>query len=83
MRKLALRRRLEDYKNFILQYGHINRKDMMKIGEISMPQASADLKALMEDYPEFQLEYNKTSKKYEAKREAFLFKENPKCDPAP
>lgn len=67
-RRLALRRRLEDYAAHIKREGSINRSDMMRIGEISIAQASADMAALVEDYPGFGLRYDASAKTYLAVR---------------
>ena len=63
-RRLALRRRLEGYADFARRRGRINRKDMAKIGEISFAQASSDMKALIEDYPDLGLAYDPSKKTY-------------------
>ena len=60
--RLALRRRLHDYAAFARENGRINRFDMARIGKVSITQASADVKALVEHYPSLKLEYD-TSKK--------------------
>lgn len=64
-RRLAVRRRLEDYYYFALEAGRINRSDIMRIGEVSRPQASHDLKMLREDYPRLGLVYNASAKTYQ------------------
>ena len=66
MRKLALRRRLEDYRNFVVEHRRINREDMARMGEISLVQASADMKALMEDFPNLGLVYDRSLKTFVA-----------------
>ena len=63
-RRLALRRRLEDYYFFVLENGAINRSDMARIGEVSIRQSSADMKALQEDYPQLGLEYDTSRKQF-------------------
>lgn len=63
-RRLALRRRLADYAAHVREHGTINRSDMMRLGEISVAQASADLHALIEDYPDLNLIYDKSAKTY-------------------
>ena len=66
MRKLSLRRRLADYRKFVVQNHRINRDDVMRIGEVSMATASADIKALIEDFPELGLSYDAHKKTYVA-----------------
>jgi hypothetical protein len=63
-RRLAVRRRLADYAAHLEAHGTINRRDMMRIGEISVAQASADLAALIEDFPGFGLAYDRSAKTY-------------------
>ncbi len=57
-RRLAVRNRLADYAAFVREHGRINRSDICRIGEISFPQASADIAMLMDDYPELRIRYD-------------------------
>lgn len=43
--------------------GHINRADIMRIGEVSMPQASVDLGIIMEQMPGL-IQYDRKRKCY-------------------
>lgn len=58
------RHRQEWIAERIAEKGYINRQDIMDKFEISIPQASLDLRKFMEAMPEL-LEYNKTAKRYE------------------
>jgi len=71
-RRRALRDRLADYAEFAASNGTIRRVDMMRIGEISDTQASSDMKALIEDYPQLGIVYDTRQKTYvvTAKRRA-------------
>ncbi len=68
-RKLAVRRRLAAYVKYLQHHRKINRSDVMRIGEISTMQASTDLAALREDYPELGLFYDTSAKTYRMKRD--------------
>ena len=63
-RRLAVRRRLADCANFAMRQGRINRADIAAIGEVSIVQASHDMAALIEDYPELGLRYDLSRKTY-------------------
>lgn len=67
MRKLAVRRRIEDYRKFVLKHGRIRRADIMRMGEVGVCQASHDLGMLMEDHPELGMVYDASQKTYVAK----------------
>ena len=60
----ALRNRLEEYAAFAREHRKINRADMARIGEVSITQASADVKALMDHYPSLGLAYDKSKKTF-------------------
>ena len=62
MRKLAQRRRLADYYKFITKKKKFNRKDLSRIGEVTIVQVSADLIALREDYPQLNFFYDRASR---------------------
>lgn len=66
-RRLAIRRRLADYAEFVRANGRINRADMARIGEVSITQASADVAALIEDYPDLRLSYDTSRKTFVSK----------------
>ena len=68
-RKLAVRRRLLYYSDFLAKYGYITRKDIMRIGEVSSSQATHDIKMLLEDYPSLELNYDLSAKYYRTKCE--------------
>lgn len=59
-RRLGARRRLHDAYEFAKANGRINRADIARIGEVSITQASADVAALMADYPSLGLVYDKS-----------------------
>jgi hypothetical protein len=63
-RRLAVRRRLIDYSMFVRANGRINRADIARIGEVSITQASADIAALIEDYPNLDLIYDSSRKTF-------------------
>ena len=77
-RKLSVRRRLEDYYYFVLETGRINRNDVMRIGEVSLPQSSADIAMLIEGYPYLGLVYDKSLKCYRAQENACIAKKGRK-----
>ena len=60
----ALRNRLADYAAFAREHRRINRADMARIGEVSITQASADVKALMAHYPSLGLVYDRSKKTF-------------------
>jgi hypothetical protein len=63
-RRLAVRRRLADYAEFVRQHGFISLADAERIGEISMFQAWTDLAILMEDYSDLGLFYDNRARKF-------------------
>ena len=67
LRRLGVRRRLADYRDFVLTARRITRRDVMRMGEVSIVQATKDLVMLREDYPELGLEYDKYAKAYVAR----------------
>lgn len=66
-RRLAVRRRLADYWDFVNETRRVTRRDVMRIGEVSIVQATKDLAMLREDYPELGLEYDMFAKAYVAR----------------
>lgn len=52
--------------DFIAKNGYINRQDIMREFDISLPQASTDLGKLQKEFPEL-LTYNTRKKRYEVK----------------
>lgn len=57
-RRLAVRNRLASYAAHFRAVGSINRRDIQRLGEVSLPQASTDMSMLIEDYPELALQYD-------------------------
>lgn len=60
-----LRYRLEWLGEIVAIYGFINREHLMKKFSISRPQASADLRTFMRQYPHA-IRYDKSLKRYVA-----------------
>lgn len=60
----ALRDRLDDYAAFAREHRRINRADIARIGEVSITQASADVKALMKQHPSLGLVYDRSKKTF-------------------
>lgn len=63
-RRLAVRRRLDDYARFAAVNGRINRADMARMGEVSIAQASSDAAMLVDDYPELGIVYDRSAKAF-------------------
>lgn len=61
--RLSARRRLADVVNHTIETGRLNRSDIVRIGEVSYPQASADLGAIQDRFPGL-ITYDKSSKAY-------------------
>lgn len=63
-RRLGVRNRLASYAAHFRAVGSINRRDIQRLGEVSLPQASTDIAMLIEDYPELGLRYDTRLKTY-------------------
>jgi len=61
--RLSARRRLADIVNHATEAGRLNRSDVMRIGEVSRPQASADISKIIERFPGF-VAFDKSAKTY-------------------
>jgi hypothetical protein len=58
-----VRQRMNFIKEHVIQHGMINRADIMKAFEVSMPQASTDIKNFIRVNPDF-LIYDLSKKTY-------------------
>jgi hypothetical protein len=61
--RLAARMRLAAACKHLIETGQLQRADVMRIGEVSQPQASLDLRQIMERAPDF-MEHNKSKRCY-------------------
>lgn len=65
--RLSVRERLARAINHAQKTGTLNRADICRIGEVSVPQASADIREIMARFPRL-LAYDKSAKVYLARR---------------
>ena len=61
--KLAVRARYAVVCKHLLRHGTIQRADVMRLGEVSMPQSSLDLRGIQERVPGL-MTYDKTARCY-------------------
>lgn len=61
--RLAVRQRLAQACQLLLQNGQLQRSDIVRIGEVSLPQASIDLRLIVQSVPDL-MEYDKSRRCY-------------------
>jgi len=61
--KLPVRTRLAAACRHVIDAGQLQRADIMRLGEVSQPQASLDIRLILERAPAF-LTYDKAAKCY-------------------
>ena len=67
--RLAARNRLASACRHLIDTGQLNRADIMRLGEVSQPQASLDISAILTRAPEL-MEYDTAGRCYRLKAEA-------------
>lgn len=67
-RRLAQRRRIVEAIQFLAHYGRLNRADIERIGEVSTPQASIDLRLIQERMPDLMI-YDRVARCYRPARQ--------------
>lgn len=67
--RLAARNRLAAACRHLIDNGTLQRADIMRLGEVSQPQASLDIRAILERAPEL-MEYDTAARCYRIKTEA-------------
>jgi hypothetical protein len=61
--KLPARTRLAGACRHLIDTGSLQRADIMRLGEVSQPQASLDIRAILERAPDL-MTYDKAAKRY-------------------
>lgn len=61
--RIQVRRRLSEAVDHLRQTGQLRRADIMRIGEVSVPQASADINEIKKRMPRL-MEYDPSEKCY-------------------
>ena len=65
--RLSVRERIARAVNHAQETGTLNRADICRIGEVSTPQASLDIREIMARFPTL-LTYDASAKTYRARR---------------
>lgn len=61
--RIQVRHRIESAINHLISTGSINRADLERIGEVSTPQASADIQLILTRFPGL-MAYDRSAKCY-------------------
>lgn len=61
--RLPARTRIASACRHLMENGELQRADVMRIGEVSQPQASGDIRQILDRVPEF-MEYDKSRRCY-------------------